>query len=204
MATMMRDDRNFFNSLAETWDMTRAHDAARLAELTDRAGIYPSQSVLDVGCGTGVLIPFIRGKVGPSGCVVGIDIADNMVKIAAEKLAKFDNVTVLRSDIMEYSPTKLFDHVSCLNFFPHIQDRPGFLRKVFCEWLVPGGRLHVFHDLSRRQVNAIHGESKIVKEDRLQPCEVVGELFTAAGFVKVLCFENDACYFVQGQKPPAS
>ena len=198
---MQRNDREFFNALADSWDTTRAHDPARLRELTARTGIGPGDTVLDLGCGTGVLLPFLRERVGASGCVLGIDIADNMVEIAAGKLAQFDNVAVRRADIMEFSTNRQFAHVTCLNFFPHIQDRPAFLRKVIGEWLASGGTLHVFHDISRARVNAIHGESKTVKEDRLPPCSEVGELFQAAGFVVEACFETDECYFVQGRKP---
>ena len=198
---MERNDREFFNALAESWDTTRAHDSARLRELTARTGIGPGDTVLDIGCGTGVLIPFLRERVGDSGCVLGIDIADNMVKIAADKFARFDNVAVRRADIMEFSTDCLFQHVTCLNFFPHIQDRPAFLRKVIGEWLAPEGFLHVFHDISRTRVNAIHGESKTVKKDRLPPCGEVGELFRAAGFIVEVCFETDESYFVRGRKP---
>ena len=198
---MERNDREFFNALAESWDKTRARDPARLRELTARTGISPGDTVLDIGCGTGVLIPFLRERVGDSGCVLGIDIADNMVKIAADKFARFDNVAVRRADIMEFSTDCQFQQVTCLNFFPHIQDRPAFLRKVIGEWLASGGTLHVFHDISRARVNAIHGESKTVKEDRLPPCGEVGELFRAAGFILEVCFETDESYFVRGRKP---
>lgn len=198
---MQRNDREFFNALADSWDTTRAYDPDGLRELTARTGIGPGDAVLDLGCGTGVLLPFLRERVGASGCVLGIDIADNMVEIAAGKLAQFDNVAVRRADIMEFSTDCQYAHVTCLNFFPHIQDRSAFLRKVIAEWLAPGGTLHVFHDISRARVNAIHGESKTVKEDRLPPCGEVGELFQAAGFAVEACFETDECYFVQGRKP---
>ena len=197
-----RNDRKFFNALAERWDATRAHDPGRLRELTARTGICPGDTILDLlDCGTGVRIPFLREHVGDSGCVLGIDSADNMVKIAARKLAQFDNVAVRRADIMEFSTDCLFRHVTCLNFFTHIQDRPAFLRKIIVEWLAPGGFLHVFHYISRAQVNAIHCESKAVKEDRLPPCGEVGELFRAAGSAVTVCFETDEIYFMQGQKP---
>jgi demethylmenaquinone methyltransferase/2-methoxy-6-polyprenyl-1,4-benzoquinol methylase len=198
---MNRNDREFFNALAASWDTTRAHNPAHLRALVARTGICPGEAILDIGCGTGVLIPFLLEAVGPSGSVTGIDIADNMVKLAAAKATQFSNVELQRADIMDYRPGRCFDHVTCLNFFPHIQNHPAFFRKALAEWLVPGGWLHVFHDLSRAQVNAIHGESKTVKDDRLAPCEKVGGLFTAAGFHSVSNFENDACYFVQGKKP---
>lgn len=197
---MQRNDREFFNALAESWDSTRAHKPALLSELLKRTGIQPNQRVLDIGCGTGVLIPFLQSAVGAEGAIVGIDIADNMVKIAAAKAAQFANVTLQRVDVMAYRPPQRFDHVTCLNFFPHMQDQAAFLRQALDEWLVPGGWLHVFHDLSRAQVNAIHGESKTVKDDRLASSVTVGGMFTIAGFQAVAWFENDQCYFVQGKK----
>jgi demethylmenaquinone methyltransferase/2-methoxy-6-polyprenyl-1,4-benzoquinol methylase len=200
MVVMQRNDRKFFNALAESWDSTRAQNPALLSELVNRTGIQPNQRVLDIGCGTGVLIPFLHSAVGAEGAIVGIDIADNMVKIAVAKAAQYDNVTLQRADFMEFRSPQWFDHVTCLNFFPHIQDQAAFFRQAMDEWLVPGGWLHVFHDLSRAQVNAIHGESKTVKDDRLASSVTVGGMFTTAGFQAVTFFENDQCYFVQGKK----
>lgn len=198
---MGRNDREFFNTLAESWDQARAHDPARLAELVARTGIQAGQAVLDVGCGTGVLISHLLKTVGATGRVTGVDVSDNMVEIAARKYAGSANAALLRCDVMDYAPAGRFDHVTCLNFFPHIQDKPAFLQKALADWLAPGGWLHIFHDLSRQQVNRIHGGSKEVGEDRLPPCEAVGELLQAAGFVSVEFYENDRCFFVQGQKP---
>ena len=198
---MGKNDREFFNSLAENWDTTRAHDPVRLAELVARTGIQPGQAVLDVGCGTGVLIPFLLQAAGPSGTVTGIDIADNMVKIAADKFAADSRVVLARADVMEYVPERQVEHVTCLNFFPHIQDKQAFLHKAISEWLDSGGWLHIFHDLSRERVNRIHGGSKEVGEDRLPPSGVVGNLLSKAGFVAVECYEDEGCFFVQGRKP---
>ena len=198
---MGKNDREFFNSLAESWDTTRSHNPGRLMRLVARTGIQPGQTVLDVGCGTGVLLPFLLEAVGASGLVVGVDVADNMVKIAAKKHEHMPNAILVRADIMESCTEKTFEHVTCLNFFPHIQEKSAFLRKALAEWLAPGGWLHVFHDLSRSQVNAIHGGSKEVKEDRLPPSSAVGNLFGTAGFASVDCFEDEASYFVQGRKP---
>jgi hypothetical protein len=40
---MDRNDREFFHALAESWDTPRAHDSARLRELTARTGIAPAR-----------------------------------------------------------------------------------------------------------------------------------------------------------------
>jgi demethylmenaquinone methyltransferase/2-methoxy-6-polyprenyl-1,4-benzoquinol methylase len=201
MVAMQRNDREFFNALANSWDSTRAHNPDLLTQLVKRTGVQPNQRVLDIGCGTGVLIPYLHAAVGENGTIVGIDIADNMVEIATAKAAQFANVTLQRADVMVYRSSQRFDHVTCLNFFPHIQDKAAFFRQVLDEWLIPGGWLHVFHDLSRAQVNAIHGESKTVKDDRLASSDTVGGMFVTAGFQTVTWHEDQACYFVQGKKP---
>ena len=54
---------------------------------------------------------------------------------------------VFRADIMEFEAERRFDHVTCLNFYPHIQDKSAFMQCVLERWLRPGGWLHVFHDL---------------------------------------------------------
>lgn len=198
---MGRNDREFFNSIAHTWDQTRAHREERLDLLIRRTGIQPGEHVLDLGCGTGVLLPFIAQAVGAAGSVLGVDIADNMVERAAEKFGRIPGLQVIRADIMEYEPDRRYDHVTCLNFYPHIQNKAVFLQYALERWLCPGGWLHVFHDLSRAQVNAIHGGCNHVREDRLPPCETVAALLETAGFVSVGCSEDETHFFVQGKKP---
>lgn len=51
--------------------------------LAHAARIGPGDRVLDAGCGTGILARHIADQVGPSGSVVGIDINENMLEVAA-------------------------------------------------------------------------------------------------------------------------
>ncbi len=48
-------------------------------------GVGPGSSVLDVCCGTGDFAFALRRAVGPEGRVVGIDVSEEMLKIAREK-----------------------------------------------------------------------------------------------------------------------
>ena len=42
----------------------------------------PATRFLDVGCGTGLCLPLLRHKVGPSGTIVGIDASAQMLEVA--------------------------------------------------------------------------------------------------------------------------
>lgn len=50
--------------------------------LLDAAEVAPGQSVLDVGCGTGILARTAADRVGATGRVVGVDLSDAMLGVA--------------------------------------------------------------------------------------------------------------------------
>ena len=58
---------DFFNSVASTWDETCKHDIDKVERILDLTGIKPGNHILDVGTGTGVLIPSLYKRVGESG-----------------------------------------------------------------------------------------------------------------------------------------
>ncbi len=54
----------------------------RVPHLLDVAGVAPGQSVLDVGCGTGVAARGAAQRVGSTGSVAGVDLNDAMLAVA--------------------------------------------------------------------------------------------------------------------------
>jgi SAM-dependent methyltransferase len=50
--------------------------------LVELAQLRPSERVLDVACGTGVVARIAAKRVGPSGTVVGIDLNPGMLSVA--------------------------------------------------------------------------------------------------------------------------
>jgi demethylmenaquinone methyltransferase / 2-methoxy-6-polyprenyl-1,4-benzoquinol methylase len=49
------------------------------------AGVGPGSSALDVCCGTGDFAFALRRKIGPEGRVVGVDVSEEMLRVAREK-----------------------------------------------------------------------------------------------------------------------
>ena len=78
------------------WSERKAVECG-LKQLDLRSG----ETVLEIGYGTGRSIVALGHAVGPSGCVLGIDISDGMHRIAAARVQKAnlsDRVTLIRGD----------------------------------------------------------------------------------------------------------
>lgn len=194
---MNSNEQDFFNSLANDWDKSRSLDTNKLERLIALCSIKDGDKVLDVGTGTGVLIPYLYDAVGRHGTITALDYAENMVLKAAEKYSSLSGVTYLVADIMKFQPSTRYTKVVCLNFFPHIKDKPAFLIKMK-ELLLPGGTLVIMHDISRGAVNAIHQTSNVVKDDRLPPSAVVAQMLHDTGYLIDMAMDDDEQFFVKG------
>ncbi len=69
------------------------------AQAVARLAVSTGDTVIDVGCGTGVNFPLIERRVGPDGHVIGVDVSPDMLSRAAAKAAGagYRNVTLIQS-----------------------------------------------------------------------------------------------------------
>jgi len=63
----------------------------------ERLALRRGETVLDVGCGTGLSLPLLRRAVGAQGRIVGIEQSPEMIQQARERVekARWHNVTLL-------------------------------------------------------------------------------------------------------------
>jgi ubiquinone/menaquinone biosynthesis C-methylase UbiE len=103
--------------------------------LVELAQPRPSERVLDVACGTGIVARIAATRVGPGGAVVGIDLNPGMLSVARSVVSP-DSRSAEQLQWQEASADKLpfpdgsFNVVYCqlgLQFFP---DRPAALREM--------------------------------------------------------------------------
>ena len=60
----------------------------------------PGDTVVEMGCGTGANLPYLRERVGPEGRVLGVDFTPGVVRVARDRIAgeEWENVGVARGD----------------------------------------------------------------------------------------------------------
>ena len=142
----------FFDRLAPGWDADMVRNDAIIGTILDNAGVTEGKDVLDVACGTGVLIPdYLKREVAS---VTGIDISPRMAEIAKTKFPQ-PEVTILCGDVETTDFGKQFDCIVVYNAFPHFPDPERLIARL-SGLLKPGGTLTVAHGMSREKIDAHH------------------------------------------------
>ena len=72
-------------------------------QLVARLPVGSGDTVLDVGCGTGLCMPGLQDKIGPGGRIIGIDASPDMLALAAKRVTEsgWRNVHLINAPVGE-------------------------------------------------------------------------------------------------------
>jgi len=167
--------------------------------MAKRLNIEPGSTLLDVGTGTGVFLPFLLKEIGGGGRIIGSDFAEKMLSKARAK--GFDgNIDYLQTDVTS-APLRdeIFDIVVCYSSFPHFQDKPGALGEMN-RVMKSGGRLLICHTSSRARINEIHRQIPAVQKDTIPDADEMQLMLSAAGFTEIKIEDNNDSYLASARK----
>ena len=196
----MKSQKDFFNNIANTWDEVCNHNMIKVEYILDLIDIKKGSHVLDVGTGTGVLIPSLSQRVGKLGRVKAVDIAEKMIEVAKEK-NKYENIVFECADILENNEIESYDYIICYSMFPHFQDRKEEAVCKLAKKLKENGRLIICHSQSREDINNLHKSAdETVKEDNLPTMKTMESFFSKAGLKILEEVDNEDMFIIMGYK----
>ena len=190
-----KDVIDFFDMCALKWDANMIRNDEVINKILDNAGVCEGKDILDVACGTGVLIPDYLLRNVKS--VTAIDISPEMIKIAQEKFPQ-ENVKLLCGDVEEAEFEHKFDCIVVYNAFPHFPN-PENLIKTLASYLKEGGVLTVAHGMSRDRIDRCHlGKARYVSVGLMSE-ETLAAIFAEHLAVSVK-ISDDIMYQVAGTR----
>ncbi|MCW4025098.1 MAG: methyltransferase domain-containing protein [Candidatus Bathyarchaeota archaeon] len=194
--TVNPKQRPFFNEKAEIWDKITTHNPKKVQYITELLKIHSGDKILDVGTGTGIMIPFYE-KYLQEGNVVAVDYSEKMIEVARSKYPRTEHplVSFMVSDVYELKYTAEFDLVMCYSCFPHFVDQPLAIQ-ILSKALKKGGRLAVAHSDSAKKINGVHMNGGVeIGNDFLPSMEHLKQMMQENG-LEVTFERNDEDYFV--------
>jgi demethylmenaquinone methyltransferase/2-methoxy-6-polyprenyl-1,4-benzoquinol methylase len=194
--------KGFFNEKAPVWDKITVHNLEKVQYIAELLKIQPDDAILDVGTGTGIMIPFYERYL-TSGRVVAVDYSEKMVEVARKKFPVMEHpkVSFKVSDVYDLKYDSEFDLVVCYSCFPHFVDKSLAL-KILAKALRNGGRLAVAHSDSAKKINGVHINGGVeIENDFLPHMKELTQMMKETG-IDVTFKRDDEDYFICIAKKP--
>ena len=141
----MNELKKHFNNEAENFDEKIRKNIPRYDEMLEAlinaiATDKTNPKILDLGCGTGNITSKVLEKF-PEAKVTCLDLSENMIKIARQKLDNYDNIEYIVDDFTKLDIKEGYDAIISSLALHHIESDSNKLEMYKCIYdaLVSGG-----------------------------------------------------------------
>ena len=191
--------KDFFDAHADEWDDINHNDVSKIEYICGLLALSGGESILDVGTGTGVMIPYYLERLS-NGHVTAVDFSEAMIRRATSKYPPSDRLDYMVSDVCSLSATSSYDVAVCYSCFPHFPN-PVSAIHALSGTLRRGGRLMIAHSSSRTFINDVHREGgKEISKDFLPDADIMSELLMEEGLRTVFSRDDEDYYIIIGLK----
>jgi ubiquinone/menaquinone biosynthesis C-methylase UbiE len=195
----MNTKRRHFNDLAERWDSLPAPaDApAKAREFVRRVAPAEAGWILDVGCGTGILLPHLLEFCSSATRIMELDYAEAMLRENARKVVDPRVMRACADALQLPFPASTFDIILCFGVLPHFTALDATLRELF-RALRPGGTFAIGHLMGSNELNALHRSlGEPIAGDTLPPAAFLAQTLRGLKATVLAAEEQPGWFFVQ-------
>lgn len=148
-----RDEiKNLYDGIASTYDQSlflfkifgfRVQNYRKQA--IENLNLNSGNTVVDLGCGTGLNFSLLQEKIGPEGEIIGVDLSSKMLDKAKNRAKKngWENVELIQSDMAEFQIPMDTEGVLSTMAITMSADYDNIIKKT-SESLYGGKRMSIF------------------------------------------------------------
>ncbi|HKF41234.1 MAG TPA: class I SAM-dependent methyltransferase [Candidatus Acidoferrum sp.] len=179
----LREEFNRWAEVGRGEGMERDHLPIVLPVL-EKMRIAPGDNLLDVGCGSGWLSRRLA-KVAPEGRVVGMDISDDMIRVARRTSTEHTNILYVNGEVAEIPwEANFFHHAISVESAYYWPEPAAGIREIF-RVLGPGGAVWILINYYRDNVHCHQWGPLLAVRTQLLAAAEWMEMMRAAGFMQV-------------------
>lgn len=114
-----------FNTLSSVYDIKKPEYYYRLIKKFYSEIIPPGKNIIDIGCGTGEMLAYLKPKIG-----IGIDISEKMIEIAKKKYPRF-NFRLCSAENITHINANNIDYIIMIDVVEHINSLNKVLKQIY-------------------------------------------------------------------------
>ena len=159
---MKRDEgKNFWHIRSAHYDkLFWTRDKGYLESITEYAKLKKNHIVLDVGTGTGILVPLIQGYEPEA--IFACDLSEAML---AHLEKQYPYAKTIISDVRDLGlPDESIDVVFLNACYPNIVDKPRSFENI-SRMMRPGGRMVISHPMGKSFIDLLKEKSPFPLDD---------------------------------------
>jgi len=191
--------RNYFNSLAAEWHEYEHEEKQKIYELLSKLDLEQDHVILDMGCGTGVLFPFLTQLTMGQAKIFAIDFAQAMAQKAIKNKNQSPDIVCGNVQYLPFRPN-MFHRIIAFHIFPHIHHKILALKECR-RVLKPTGELGIIHLHGSEKTNSFHAQiGENVKHHTLPAAEQMCHLLQRENFNVKKSIDRSEEYFIRAVK----
>lgn len=195
------DDREFFDKIAGTWDENEVLSTPiKINQVLDYFDLHENQDILDLGTGTGVLLPFITQRIGENGKILAVDFSEGMLSQAKRKYSNLTPTLSFRNlDFENDLIPGQFDRIILYCVYPHLHSPVETLKWLEKVNLKEEGLISIAFPTGPDFINNIHKE-RHSDSDILPSAEILTQYLVSNGLDAYVASDSEECYVVNIRK----
>lgn len=195
------DESAFFDKIAPVWDNNEVLSTPeRVNFILDFMDIKRGQDILDLGTGTGVLLPFLAERIGEKGEIVAVDYSEGMLERAKAKFSQLNpRPQFLKLDFENETIPGEYDRIILYCVYPHLHTPVETLNWLLKVNLKDDGAIYIAFPCGPDFINNIHRE-RHSESDILPPASVLADYFRLHGLKAEVLSETSESYIIKIMK----